>query len=396
MKKFQKSRSINKKKNTFQSSSVSDNIKYSSNLIGPTLSTTSKSIISQNYIKFSSLSPKPLNKKGKNYLYDTKKTFSLNLEIIKNYISQTTTINTLLNKDKEILTLINNVQNSYKKKFDIIKKIKDMKSKILIELQIYFDKKRKCDENIESYKDKIKENEEGVNNKEEYVKLLQQKLKEVEIYIHRITIDMKNLKSKKKYQKFTINEFLEDFDFNHKNKEKIKKDIDKLKQDIKIEKNNIKEYKEQNRNKYNNNEILIKNNNDNENDKIQKYILKYKNNIKKIYLKINLLKNNYNFLNKRYKLLQINKINSKKKDDMNLKKIISVESNEDDDKEKEKEKSQLGLDLTRKLNNYMDFSSILNNQTEESQINITKNENNYGQITTTNNWDISEINKKDI
>ena len=105
MKKFQKSRSINKKKNTFQSSSVSDNIKYSSNLIGPTLSTTSKSIISQNYIKFSSLSPKPLNKKGKNYLYDTKKTFSLNLEIIKNYISQTTTINTLLNKDKEILTL---------------------------------------------------------------------------------------------------------------------------------------------------------------------------------------------------------------------------------------------------------------------------------------------------
>ena len=113
-------------------------------------------------------------------------------------------------------------------------------------------------------------------------------------------------------------------------------------------------------------------------------------------MKINLLKNNYNFLNKRYKLLQINKINSKKKDDMNLKKIISMESNEDDDKEKEKEKSQLGLDLTRKINNYMDFSSILNNQTEESQINITKNENNYGQIITTNNWDISEINKKDI
>ena len=80
---------------------------------------------------------------------------------------------------------------------------------------------------------------------------------------------------------------------------------------------------------------------------------------------------------------------------MNLKKIISMESNEDD-KEKEKEKSQLELDLTRKINNYMDFSSILNNQTEESQINITKNENNYGQIITTNNWDISEINKKDI
>ena len=44
----------------------------------------------------------------------------------------------------------------------------------------------------------------------------------------------------------------------------------------------------------------------------------------------------------------------------------------------------------------MDFSSILNNKTEESQIDITKTGNNYELVTTTNVWDVSVINKKDI
>ena len=44
----------------------------------------------------------------------------------------------------------------------------------------------------------------------------------------------------------------------------------------------------------------------------------------------------------------------------------------------------------------MDFSSILNNKTEGSQIDITKTGNNFECNITTNMWDISEINKKDI
>ena len=148
MKKKNKSTKIlNKKNKSLKSSIINENIKYSSNLIGPTLS-TSKSIISQNNIKqnnirFNSLSPNLTNKKGKNYLYDVKKTFSLNLEIIKNYINQTTSVNTLLNKDKEILSLIQKVQNSYNNKLNLIKKIKDKKSKALIEAQIFYEKKRK-------------------------------------------------------------------------------------------------------------------------------------------------------------------------------------------------------------------------------------------------------------
>lgn len=120
MKKSKTEKSLNKKY-IFQSSNGSENIKHSSNLIGPTLS-TSKSIIAQNNLKFNYLSPEPINKKNKNNLYDIKKTFSLNLDIIKSYIKQSTSVNTLLNKDKDIFFLIQKVQNSYKKKFDIIKR----------------------------------------------------------------------------------------------------------------------------------------------------------------------------------------------------------------------------------------------------------------------------------
>ena len=136
-----KTEKISNKKYVFQSSNASENIKYSSNLIGPTLS-TSKSIIAQNNLKFSYLSPEPINKKNKNNLYDIKKTFSLNLEIIKSYIKQSTSINTLLNKDKDVLFLIQKLQNSYKKKFDMIKMVKDNKSKILIDTQIFYEKEK--------------------------------------------------------------------------------------------------------------------------------------------------------------------------------------------------------------------------------------------------------------
>ena len=399
-----KTATISNKKYVFQSSNASENIKYSSNLIGPTLS-TSKSIIAQNNLKFSYLSPEPTNKKNKNNLYDIKKTFSLNLDIIKSYIKQSTSVNTLLNKDKDILFLIQKLQNSYKNKFALIKKIKDNKSKILIDTQIFYEKKRKSEENKEFYKQKIKESEEGVDCKEEYIKVLQNKLKEVEIYIHRITKDMKSYSLRRKYQKFTVVEFLENFDIYAKTKDKLKIDIKKIKEDIKLEKKNIKEYKIQKNKSENDNRIeLIKNNNNlnynlnvnNKNNvKIQNYISKYKNNIKKIYLRINLLKNNYNILNKRCTLFRITNLYTKTNDILDNKKKLINENNKKDEDD-EKEKSHLALDLTKKLSNYMDFSSILNNKTEESQIDITKAGNNFEVITTTNVWDVSEINKKDI
>ena len=394
---------ISNKKFVFQNSNGNENIKHSSNLYGPTLS-TSKSIITQNNLKFVNFSPEPINKKNKNSLYDIKKTFSLNLDIIKSYIKQSTSINTLLNKDKDILFLIQKVQNTYKKKFDMIKKIKDSKSKILIDAQIFNEKKRKNEENEEYYKQKIRESKEGIDCKEEYIKLLQNKLKEVEIYIHRITKDMKNYNRRRGYQQFTVVEFLENFDIYLKGKYKLKKDINKIKEDIKIEKKNIKEYKNQNikiendnRNELvnNNNYNYFLNSNNKNNDKIQNYISKYKDNIKKIYSRINILKNNYNILNKRCSKFKINNLYTKTNDILNNKKK-SINENNKEKEEDEKEKSNLALDLTKKISNYMDFSSILNNKTEESQIDITKTGNNYELVTTTNVWDVSVINKKDI
>ena len=394
---------ISNKKYVFQNSNGNENIKYSSNLYGPTLS-TSKSIITQNNLKFANFSPEPINKKNKNSLYDIKKTFSLNLDIIKSYIKQSTSVNTLLNKDKDILFLIQKVQNTYKKKFDMIKKIKDSKSKILIDTKIFYEKKRKNEENEEYYKQKIRESKEGIDCKEEYIKLLQNKLKEVEIYIHRITKDMKNYNRRRGYQQFTVVEFLENFDIYLKGKYKLKNDINKIKEDIKIEKKNIKEYKNQkikiendNRNELvnNNNYNYFLNSNNKNNDKIQNYISKYKNNIKNIYSRINLLKNNYNILNKRCSIFRINNLYTKTNDIVNNKKRLINENNKEKEDD-EKEKSHINLDLTKKISNYMDFSSILNNKTEESQIDITKTGNNYELVTSTNVWDVSVINKKDI
>ena len=378
------------------SSRHSDNIKLSSNLIGPTLS-TSKSILSQNTIKFNSLSPKPTFKKNKNNLSDIRKTLSINFDILTNFIKQNTSINTLLNKDKEILLLIKKVQNTYKNKFTLISKLKDYKSKLLIETQINYEKKRKYYENMDAYKEKVKGNEEALDAKEEYIKVLAKKLKEVEIYIHRITSDMKNVKQRKIYQQFTINEFLESLDVNAKEKEKLKKEINKLKENIKIEKNNNEEYKLQNYKNLNSNNYNLNNNNYKNNDKIQNYILQYKNNIKNIILRINYLKNNYNILTKRCQLFHINYLYRKKnnfiienENKINLKKISKEIK---DESEEESKKSILDL---KKVNSYMDFSSILNNKTEGSQIDITKTGNNFECNITTNIWDISEINKKDI
>jgi len=378
------------------SSRHSDNIKLSSNLIGPTLSTT-KSILSQNTIKFNSLSPKLTFKKNKNNLSDIRKTLSINFDILTNFIKQNTSINTLLNKDKEILLLIKKVQNTYKNKFTLITKLKDCKSKLLIETQINYEKKRKYYENMDAYKEKVKGNEDALDAKEEYIKVLAKKLKEVEIYIHRITSDMKNVKQRKIYQQFTINEFLESLDVNAKEKEKLKKEINKLKENIKIEKNNNEEYKLQKYKNLNSNNYNLNNNNYKNNDKIQNYILQYKNNIKNIILRINYLKNNYNILTKRCQLFQINYLYRKKnnfiienENKINLKKISKEIK---DESEEESKKSILDL---KKVNSYMDFSSILNNKTEGSQIDITKTGNNFECNITTNIWDISEINKKDI
>ena len=64
------------------------------------------------------------------------------------------------------------------------------------------------EETVEKYKDSLFDNEDAVNNKDEYVKLFQKKFVEVEIYLKRITAEMPDVKKKKYYQNYKMDNFL--------------------------------------------------------------------------------------------------------------------------------------------------------------------------------------------
>ena len=273
--------------------------------------------------------------KPKNYLFDLIQTFELNTELLNETIKN---INDIKERN-EISLIFEKIKSNYHKKKELRKKIKDIKSKLLIELQIYSETKRKNEENAEYYKEQIKENEDNFYRKEEYIRLFQKKLREIEIYI--------NLKTKgltggyfKKYQIWKINDFLEESDSVNKRKEELKKDINQLCININGLKKENKNYEEE--------YVEIKNEDE---KKIQSYIKKYKNQIRIITMRIKLLNNYFSNINKTLKYLNFNK------------KILSKEKNYEEEVKitnEEHDKSLLPLDMSRKLNNYMDFSIVLN------------------------------------
>ena len=76
---------------------------------------------------------------------------------------------------------------------------------------------------------------------------------------------------------------------------------------------------------------------------------------------------------------------------------MKKKNNNDDDESylNEPDKSQLPIDLSRKINNYMDFSIILNkrhSKSNESKISELGKTGNFGQSIISNIWDISGIN----
>ena len=101
-------------------------------------------------------------------LSDLKKTFKINIDILKKYISLN---NNKINSNNQISSLLNSLLEKNKAKENIIEKIKVKKSKILIDNQIITEKRRKNEERRFYLKEKIKENEERINTKEEYMKV---------------------------------------------------------------------------------------------------------------------------------------------------------------------------------------------------------------------------------
>ena len=340
----------------------------------------------------------------KNNLYDLQRTLDINIEILKNFFKNTTSAMTLLNQDKQILDKLDKFLNKYKQKKEMINKIKEIKSKNLIQSQIFFETKRKFQETLNNCKESLIDNEDAVNNKDEYVKLFQKKFVEVEIYLQRITSDMEDQRRKKYYQNYKMDNFTNLNTILCKKKETLNEEINKYKigkKNLKIENKKIlkeekdimaQEKKRDKEREKGDGEIKKKN------EIIEK---KYKKYIKGKIARLNILKNfmNYNcnldkllnneFIKKKANMNEI-KTNdlSDNIEDIKKKKIVMFkklppkknlnserDNNEIREEEDEKEKSLLPYDLTKRMNSFMDFSTILNDNSKikESTNNVHKN-----------------------
>ena len=305
---------------------------------------------------------------SKSYLSDLRKTFFINIDILKQFISSNKN-----NNQKELISLLNVLIEKTKKKSKIIDKIKEKKSKILIDNQIITDKRLKLEEKHYFYKRRIKESEDRIDNKEEYMKVLHKKMREVEIYIHKNTINLKNFNKKKKYQSFSMFNFVETNNEFIKQKKELNKIIDNIKNNYNAEKEENKLIKLELKNDKDN-KIIEKNK---EEIKIKKLNEKYKSKIKLMKLRINMLRNNYNKLNKKIKILKLddlipNKENIKNEEDIN-------------------ELEQIPLETSVNMkNSFMDFS-VLNTQIFDDN-NISKFD--IGNVSKIGIYDISIINQK--
>ena len=324
----------------------------------------------------------------KQNLFDLERTLDINIEILKNYFKTTTSTMTLLNQDQPIMEKLEKIIKTHNKKKEIINKIKEKKSKNLIQQQICMEHKRKLEETIEKYKDSLFDNEDAVNNKDEYVKLFQKKFVEVEIYLKKITTDMQDIRRKKYYQNYKMDNFLILNTNLNKKKQKIIEDISKYdsdKRNLKSENQKIKK------------EEVIEHIKDDENEneiKNEQQELKAKNElIKETYNvlikdkidKINILKQfieNHNKIenmimnkneikiNSENNNININKVSENKNPmfkKVNVKKVTSERNKINKNKNDEIQKSNLPNDMSKRMDSFMDLS-IINSQLKTSVI----------------------------
>ena len=361
-----------------------------------------------------------LKNSKKNNLYDLQRTLDINIEILKNYFKNTTSAMTLLNQDKQIIDKIDIFVNKYNKKKEIVKKIKDIKSKNLMQQQFFFETKRKLQETLNNCKESLLDNEDAVNNKDEYVKLFQKKFVEVEIYLQRITSDMEDERKKKYYQTYKMDVFTNLNTTLNKKKENLQEEINKYKigkKKLKIENQKIKKDEKVNMEEEKNRDLEREKEDETIKKKNEMIEEKYKGFVKDKIKRLNALKNfmnnncNIDKLLNRPTNININNINEIKEsiitndiEDKDKKKITmfkkvdvkknknSERNNNDDIKMDEDEKSILPYEMTKRMNSFMDFSTILNDNSRiKESVNTNVKKTNISRI-----WgDVSAIEKND-
>ena len=303
-------------------------------------------------------------------LSDLKKTFVLNIDILKKFI---TSNQNPINIDNQIINLLNSLIERHKTKIKIIEKIREKKSKLLIDNQINSEKKRKSEERRFYLMEKIKDNIERINSKEEYMKVLHKKMREVEIYIHKNTLNIKETERRKKYQTFSMFDFIETNNELTRQKKDLNKQLVQTMNNYNIEFEENKKLKEEEKN-----EKEEEKKKENEQNKIKNLTEKYKQKIKIMSLRLNLLKNTYKKVNKKIKILKIGELNHL----------------DNEEEKNENEQSKIQLDTTNMKNSFMDFSTVLNKNFEESKFELSKIGNNFGNVSNFGIYDISIINYK--
>ena len=339
-----------------------------------------KSSLSQNNkINFFSFPKQQQN--TKNYLYDLKKTFELNYEILK----------IKLNNNQELSDLLYRIENILKKKEEKYKKKKQIKGKILIEKQIQEEFRRKIEENESYFKEQTKSSEEKNLIKDEYITLFLRKLKEVDIFTDRNSQIIGS--GFEKYSNFRIADFVEENTKLFHTKGLLFMDIEEIS-------NNIEEIKQENKLYKIEEKIYIKNKNQNKGTldyKTKQFIKNYQKNCRVISIRIKLLKNCIKNMSKTIRFLNVpedlKNALSKKEDEEKVKTSRLLFSKDNNNSME----PSTNLEITKKLESFMDFSIYLNGNT--SKINESKNlkypmkNANFGDITF--NWNISMIDKKD-
>ena len=197
-------------------------------------------------------------------------------------------------------------------------------------------------------------------------------------------------------------DFLEKNTQYHFKKRELIKEHDELKSNINnIRKENrmIREETNMNyNNTNNNNNIHIKKE---ENVKVKKYISHFNKQIQIKQMKLQLAKNHFKNLSTS---LELYKINHRYKKDGNNEHNKQDDNVNNVDNNAGNDKSLLPLDVTKRINNYMDFSTILNKKLDELKLEDldkttgfgggTLNNINNNNISKSHAWDISCINKK--
>ena len=205
------------------------------------------------------------------------------------------------------------------------------------------------------------------------MKGLHKKMKEVEIYIHRNTANLKNI-NKKKYQYFSMANFVETNNEYIKQKKELNKIIETNKINYKTELEENKQIKIELKNEKENN--LIQKNNDEM--KLKKLKEKYKSKIKLIKLRINMLKSTYNKLHKEINILKIGDLDNK------------FEKNKKEENINDIDQIPLETSINMK-NSFIDFSVLNTNNFEDSK-EIEKFD--LGNVSNIGIYDISIINQK--